>query len=147
VVINIRSRKLLSLFNEVWRLIPNQRDKALLSKRIMLVTDNIDFIPIGTKPKWGAVISIRFKKSLAVLYLSPRRLLSQPADFVRHIIASLLAHVVLGHLDEIDDEEKHEEFEREADRQAKHWLSPQGHSSTNQQRGDNEADSEFIRYV
>jgi len=121
MVINLRSRKLLRLFNDVLEHIPNAKDKALISKRIMLVSDSADFIPLGQRPKWGAVISIRFKKSFAILYLSPRRLPSQPTDFIRHTIARLLAHVVLGHIDQIDHEERRGDFEKEADKQAKEW--------------------------
>lgn len=124
VVINLRSRKLLRLFNEVLERIPSQEDKALLSKRIMLVVDSADFIPFGTKPKWGAVINITFKKSLAIVYLSPRKLPSQPDSFVGYTISKLLAHVVLGHIDEIDCEERQDEFEKEADARVEAWSIP-----------------------
>src|SRR5262245_32486391 len=107
MILNLRSKRLWRLFNDVLEHLPNKKDKALISKKLMLVVDSADFIPFGKKPKWGAIISIKFKKSLAVLYLSPRRLPSQPDEFIKHIIASLLAHVVLGHLDKIDDKEKH----------------------------------------
>jgi len=121
VVINLRSRKLLRLFNKVLKRIPSQKDKALLSKRIMLVVDNADFIPFGQKPKWGAVISIRFKKSLVIVYLSPRKLPSRPDSFVCYTISKLLAHVVLGHIEEIDCEERQDEFEKEAEARVASW--------------------------
>ncbi len=120
MVINLRSRKLLRLFNQVWEHIP-QADKTLLSKRIMLVVDSADFIPFGQKPKWGAVISIRFKKSLAIVYLSPRKLPRQPDSFVSYTIAKLLAHVVLGHINKIDREERLDELEKEADARVAAW--------------------------
>ena len=124
MVINLRSRKLLRLFNKVLERIPSQADKALLSKRIMLVVDSADFIPFGQKPNWGAVISIRFKKSLAIVYLSPRKLPSQPDSFMCYTISKLLAHAVLGHIEKIDDEEKQHEFEKEADARVAAWSIP-----------------------
>jgi hypothetical protein len=120
MVINLRSRKLLRLFNEVWGRLP-KADKARLSKRIMLVVDSADFIPFGTKPKWGAVISIKFKKSLGVVYLSPRKLPSKPDPFVCSVIAKLLAHVVLDHIDQLDHEELPSQFDKEAKQKVKQW--------------------------
>jgi hypothetical protein len=120
VVIKLRSKRLSRLFEEVWERLP-QADRTLLSKRIMLIVDSADFIPKGHRPAWGAAISIKFRKSIAIICLSPRKLPRRSDKFIRYVIAHLLAHVYCGH---IESDEKPSVLEKEANAKAKRWGFP-----------------------
>jgi hypothetical protein len=91
VVIKLRSKRLAQLFSEVWNRIP-QRDRDSIASRAPLIVDNPLFLPKNHRPVWGAFICVRLRRSIAILYLSPRKLPSQSDAFVRYVIAHELAH-------------------------------------------------------
>jgi len=86
------------------------------------------FLPKNHKPVWGAVIYVRLRRSIAILYLSPRKLPRQTDSFVRYVIAHELAHVRKGHAKQlfrlIANESTVANFEREANEQARQWGFP-----------------------
>jgi len=47
--------------------------------------------------------------------------LQQSDDFIRYVIAHLLAHIYCGHIDDVDYEERQDEFETEAQERVKQW--------------------------
>ncbi len=120
MIIRLRSKRLARLFAEVWEHLPKE-DQTLLSSRTRLVVDSADFLPKGYRPTWGTVISITFRKSITVLYLSQRKLPRQSDDFIKYVIAHLLAHIYCGHIDEVDCEERQDEFEMEAQERVRQW--------------------------
>ena len=120
MVIRLRSKRLARLFVEVWEHLPEE-DQALLSSRTRLVVDSADFLPKGQRPAWGTVISITFRKSVTVLYLSQRKLPRQSDDFIRYVIAQLLAYIYCGHVENVNCEERQDEFETEAQARVKQW--------------------------
>ena len=126
MVIKLRSKRLIHLFAEVWERLP-EADRVLLSERIGLVLDNPVLLPTEYSPVWGAAMGIGVKKSIAIVYLSPRKLPRQPNDFVRYVIAHKLGHIFCGHLDQLFDDSTDEEsqaFESEADEQVSAWGFP-----------------------
>jgi hypothetical protein len=131
LVIKLRSKRLAQLFSEVWQGLP-EADRALLSKRTKLVVDNPNFLPKGQIPVWGAALGIKFRKSIAIVYLSPRTLPRQSDDFVRYVIAYELAHILCGHIGQLflsplngtTQEEYQERFESEANEQVSLWKFP-----------------------
>ena len=124
MVNKLRSKRLTHLFQEVLEHLP-KKDRALLSRRILLVVDDPFFIPKGHRAKWGAAIGVKFMKSIAIVYLSPRKLARQPEDFIRYVIAHELAHVRRGHIEQLFRPTFNEsDCEREADAQVKKWGFP-----------------------
>ena len=127
MVVNLRSKRLTALFSEVWNNLP-KKDRDSISGRALLVTDNPLFLPDNQKRVWGAVICVKFRKSIAILYLSPRRLPRQSDSFVRYAIAYRLAHILRGHHEQLFlsplSEATEKRFEKEADRQVKRWGIP-----------------------
>jgi len=134
MVIRLRSKRLAHLFTEVWEHLP-EADQALLSKQIRLVLDDPVFLPkeyAHQKTVWGMAISIGVKKSIAIVYLSPRKLPRQSGDFVRYVIAHELGHIFCGHTgdlvsshpNDLTDDEWPNLFETEADEQASVWGFP-----------------------
>jgi|GEM_PF-1420027 len=134
MVIRLRSKRLAHLFAEVWEHLP-EADQVLLSKQTRLVLDDPVFQPkeyARQKTVWGMAISIGVRKSIAIVYLSRRKLPRQPDDFVRYVIAHELGHIFCGHTDELFSplpsdltrEADEEIFESEADEQASVWGFP-----------------------
>lgn len=131
MVIKLRSKRLAQLFGEVWERLPEE-DRALLSEWTRLVVDNPNFLPKGQIPVWGAAIGIKFRKSIAIVYLSPRKLPRQTDDFVRYVMAHELAHIFGGHTEQLllsplndsTDEKSQERFELEANKQVRVWGFP-----------------------
>ena len=129
--ISLRSKRLAQLFGEVWERLP-EADRALLTERTRLVVDNPDFLPAGQIPVWGAAIGIKFRKSIAIVYLSPRKLPRQTDDFVRYVMAHELAHIFGGHTEQLflsplndsTDQKSQERFESEANEQVRVWGFP-----------------------
>lgn len=120
----LRSKRLARVFSGVWESLP-KKDQVLLSSKILLVVDDPFFIPKGHRPKWGAAIGIKFKKSIVIVYLSPRKLARQPEDFIRYVIAHELAHVRKGHIEQLFLPTFNEAAcELEADQQVKKWGFP-----------------------
>src|SRR5688572_18383119 len=134
MVIRLRSKRLAHLFAEVWERLP-EADQALLSKQTRLVLDDPVFLPkedAHQKTVWGMAISIGVRKSIAIVYLSQRKLPRQSDDFVRYVIAHELGHIFCGHTDklfsplptDLTKEVGEEIFESEADEQASVWGFP-----------------------
>lgn len=125
MVNKLRSKRLTHLFQEVLEHLP-KKDRALLSRRILLITDDPQFIPKGQRPIWGAAVGIKFRKSIALIYLSQRKLPRQPDDFVRYVMAHKLAHVFCGHIEKLFEitELDYAGLESEADAQVKKWGFP-----------------------
>jgi len=134
VVIKLRSKRLAQLFAEVWEHLP-AADQALLSHRTKLVLDNPGVFPPGyvnRRSVWGMAIAIGVKKSIALIYLSPRKLPRQPDSFVRYVIAHELAHIFCGHIEHLffsalsdsNGDEDEGRFEVEANEQVKRWGFP-----------------------
>jgi hypothetical protein len=133
VVIKLRSQRLAQLFAEVWERLP-AADQTLLSHRTKLVLDNPSVFPSGYlshRSVWGMAIGIGVKKSIAIVYLSPRKLPRQPDDFVKYVIAHEFAHIFCGHVEQLffsalsdSCEEDQEAFEVEADQQVSVWGFP-----------------------
>jgi len=131
MVIKLRSKRLAQLFAEVWEHLP-EADQALLSKRTRLIVDNPDCLPKGQISVWGAAFSVQVRKSILIVYLSPRKLPCQSNQFVRYVIAHELAHIFCGHLDQLffspltDStlEAYQEKFESETDEQVRRWGFP-----------------------
>ena len=131
MVIKLRSKRLAQLFAEVWERLP-EKDRALLSNRVRLVLDNSNFLPKGQRPVWGAAMGIAVRKSISIVYLSPRKLPRQSDGFVRYVIAHELGHIFCGHLDQLlfsplNDaiyDESQERFEKEANMQVHLWDFP-----------------------
>lgn len=125
MVIRLRSKRLAELFAEVWERLP-ETDQALLAERTRLVLDNPSVLPTAYSPTWGAAMGIGVKKSIAIVYLSPRKLPRQPNDFVRYVIAHKLGHIFCGHLDQLNDstDEEGEKFESEANERVSVWGFP-----------------------
>ena len=129
--INLRSKRLAQLFTEVWEHLP-AADRVLLSERTKQVVDNPNFLPRGQIPTWGAAISIRVRKSIAIVYLSPRKLPRQSDDFVRYVIAHELAHIFCRHTEQLflsplndsTTEKSQKGFESRADEQVRVWGFP-----------------------
>jgi len=134
MVIKLRSKRLAQLFAEVWERLP-ATDQTLLSHRTKLVLDNPSVFPSGYlshRSVWGVAIGIGVKKSIALVYLSPRKLPRQSNDFVKYVIAHELAHIFCGHIEHLffsalsdsTGEEDEERFEVEADQQVSAWGFP-----------------------
>ncbi len=134
MVIKLRSKRLAQLFTEVWEHLP-EKDRALLAQKTRLVLDNPNFLPITHSHQtalWGAALGIGVKKSIAIVYLSPRKLPHQSDKFVRYVIAQKLGHIFCGHIEQLflsphtDSplEGCQERFVWEADRQASLWGFP-----------------------
>jgi len=134
MVIKLRSKRLAHLFAEVWEHLP-EADQALLSKQTRLVLDDPVFQPkeeAHRKTVWGIAISLGVRKSIAIVYLSQRKLPRQSDDFVRYVIAHELGHIFCGHTDDLvsshsndlTDDECPDLFETEADEQASVWGFP-----------------------
>ena len=131
MVIKLRSKRLAHLFAEVWERLP-EKDQTLLSNRARLVLDNPNFLPKGQRPVWGAAMGIGVKKSIAIVYLSPRKLPRQSDNFVRYVIAHELAHIFCEHVDQLffsaltDSTCKEDQaaFEVEANEQVRRWGFP-----------------------
>jgi hypothetical protein len=131
MVIKLRSKRLAQLFTEVWDRLP-EADRALLSERTRLVVDNPNVLPKGQRPAWGAAMGIAVRKSISIIYLSPRKLPRQADDFVRYVIAHELGHIFCGHTDQLllsplndaAHEESQERFEKEANEQVSLWGFP-----------------------
>ena len=128
--IRLRSKRLARLFADVWECLP-EADRALLSHKTKLVVDNPIFLPkenLRHLRVWATVIVIGVRKSIAILYLSPRKLPRQSDDFVRYVIAHELGHIFCGHIDELfsasSDGLPLEAFESEADERASAWGLP-----------------------
>ena len=127
MVIELRSKRLAHLFAEVWHHIP-KRDRDSISRRALFIVDNPLFLPKNHRPVWGAVICVQLRRSIAILYLSPRKLPSRSDSFVRYVIAHELAHVRKGHAEQLFSVTANEstvaKFEREANAQARRWGFP-----------------------
>jgi len=131
MVIKLRSKRLAQLFGEVWECLP-EADRALLAHKTRLVVDAPVFLPKENLSVWGAAVGIGVRKSIAIVYLSPRKLPRQSDDFVRYVMAHELAHIFCGHLDQLflppltDStlEANQEKFESEADERVSAWGLP-----------------------
>lgn len=120
MVISLRSKRLALLFAQVWNKIPSE-DQSMIEARTMLVVDSADFLPRGNRPRWGAAISIRLRKSISIIYLSRGRLPRKSDSFVSHIIARLLAHAYYEHIESDEDQSV---LEDEANARASLWGYP-----------------------
>ena len=127
MVVSLRSKKLAKIFAEVWQGLP-KKDRDFITSRAPLIVDNPLFLPKNHRPVWGAVICVRLRRSIAILYLSPRKLPSQSDSFVRYVIAHELAHVRKGHAEQLfrltANESTEAKFEQEANEQARRWGFP-----------------------
>ena len=127
MVINLRSKRLSALFSEVWNNLP-KKDRDSISGRTLLIVDNPIFLSKNHGPLWGAVICVRFRKSIVILYLTPRKLNQQSESFVRYVIAHELAHVRKDHAEKLFsvtmNKTTEARFEREANEQARRWGFP-----------------------
>jgi predicted metal-dependent hydrolase len=127
LVIALRSKRLAHLFAKVWNQIP-KRDRDSIARRAPLIVDNHLFLPKNHRPVWGSVICVRLRRSISILYLSPRKLPSQADAFVCYVIAHELAHVRKGHAEQLfrltANESTVAKFEREANEQGRRWGFP-----------------------
>jgi hypothetical protein len=127
MVVSLRSKKLAKIFAEVWQSLPKQ-DRDSISSRTLLIVDNPIFLPKNHRPVWGAVICVRLRKTVVILYLSPRKLPQQPDSFVRYVIAHELAHAHKDHAKKLfrvkANEATRARFEKEAREQARRWGFP-----------------------
>jgi len=127
MVISLRSKRLTALFSEVWNSLP-KKDRDSISSRTLLIVDNPIFLPKNHRPVWGAVIYVRLRKTVAILYLSPRKLPQQSDSFVRYVIAHELAHAHKDHAKKLfgakANESTRASFEKEAREQARRWGFP-----------------------
>lgn len=127
MVVSLRSKRLSALFSEVWNNLP-KKDRDSISGRTLLIVDNPIFLPKNYKPIWGAVICVKLRRSIVILYLSPRKLPQQPDSFVRYVIAHELAHVRKDHAEKLFSVETNKateaRFEKEANEQARRWGYP-----------------------
>ena len=127
MVVSLRSKKLAKIFAEVWQRLP-KKDRDFITSRAPLIVDNPLFLPKNHRPVWGAFICIRLRRSIAMLYLSPRKLPSQADSFVRYVIAHELAHIRKRHAEQLfrltANESAEAKFEREANEQARRWGFP-----------------------
>lgn len=124
MIIKLRSKRLAALFSEVWNKLP-KRDRDSIAGQTLLISDNPLFLPQSQKATLGAVICVKFRKSIAIVYLAPRRLARQADSFIKYQIAHELAHIRMGHTEELFrasvDQAAEARFEREADQRAKRW--------------------------
>jgi len=127
MVINLRSKRLTALFSEVWNNLP-KKDRDSISGRTLLIVDNPIFLPKNHHPVWGAVIVAHCRKSISILYLSPRKLPQQRDSFVRYVIAHEFGHLRRGHAEKLftltEDKIIEDRFEREANLLARRWGFP-----------------------
>ena len=118
VIVKLRSKRLSGLFTEVWERLP-AADQALLSSRTRLIVDDPVLLPKNQRAILGAVMVVSVRKSITLVYLSPRKLPRQSDSFVRGVIANLLAQIFCGHPDQDSTE-----FESEANERVRGWGFP-----------------------
>jgi len=124
VIVKLRSKRLAGLFEEVWERLP-AADQALLSSRTRLIVDDPVLLPKNQRTILGAVIVVSVRKSITLVYLSPRKLPRQPDSFVQCVIANLLAHVFCGHLCYVLSTHSDSiPFESEANERVRAWGFP-----------------------